>query len=264
MEELVKILKMPEQELKKYLYNKLLNNNMFPICSDGFVYGRGDIPVLLVAHMDTVFDNAPENIIINEETQELTAPETGLGGDDRCGIYAILKILEEYRPYVLFTEGEEIGGIGARKALKTLVKPPVKYIIELDRHGNNDCVFYECGNIEFIKYIESFKFNTENGIFSDISILGPSWDIAAVNLSSGYYYEHTYEEKIKFNELLSIIERVKKILKYQSKAKYFDYQEIKYSLDDNLINYQNLFTKEYDLLWEIFNYPVKPKTRTLK
>lgn len=263
MNELIKILKMTEKELKEYVYDYLVNKKMNPVKQDGFVYAKGEIPVLLVAHLDTVFKRPPEIILYDNEHDIMTA-SGGLGGDDRCGVFAILKILKEMKPYVLFTEKEEVGGIGAKKVVDKLKKPNVKYMIEFDRQGENDCVFYDCGNFEFIEYIESFKFETELGIFSDISILGPAWDIAAVNISSGYYNEHTYNEYIKVRELLTNIERVKEILKESKKVKYFDYQEKVFQVNFENSNISNINTPEYDLLWEIFNYPVKGKSRILK
>ena len=264
MNDLIKILKMTESELKKYVYNYLINMYMKPVNKSGFVYAEGEIPVLLVAHLDTVFKRPPETVLYDNEHDMMTATR-GLGGDDRCGVFAILKILEELKPHVLFTEQEEVGGLGAKKALSKLKRPNVKYMIEFDRHGDNDCVFYDCGNTEFINYIESFGFKTEIGVFSDISILGPSWDIATVNISSGYYDEHTYHEYIKVNELLTNIERVKKILKESNDVKYFDYQEKVFQINYENNNLSNIInTKEYDLLFEIFNYPIKNKSRVLK
>lgn len=259
MDELVNLLKMTELELKEYVYNYLVDRNMKPIKRDGFVYAKGKIPILLVAHLDTVF-KVPEIILCDEKSQTMRA-NYGLGGDDRCGVFGILKILEELQPHVLFTEKEEIGGIGAKKAIAKLKRPNVKYIIELDRHGKNDCVFYDCGNLEFIKYIESFRFNTECGTFSDISLLGPAWDIAAVNLSCGYYNEHTSYEYINFKELVENLERVKIMLQKCSEINYFDYQELECLVFEENRDVSNILGREYDLLWEILGFSNNKKKR---
>ena len=252
MAELAYILGLTQAELKVVLYNYLREKNMSPMFEDGFVYAEGDIPVLLVAHMDTVFDEPPKNLYYDKKNDELFSYEGGIGGDDRCGVYAIMKILERFKPHVLFTEDEEIGGVGAEKTVHKLPKPDVKYIIEFDRKGNNDCVFYDCGNEDFAKYIESFGFVTNYGSFSDISVLGPAWDIAAVNISSGYYNEHTKNEYIKFSELQVIIKRIKNMIKNYENAKSFDFKEIIYSpsiygnifedwTEEDFINWYNTF-----------------------
>lgn len=229
MNELIDLLKLTQEELKLKLYDYLLKKEMNPVFEDGFLYAEGNIPILVVAHMDTVFEEPPKNLFYNNKEDKIFNPDGGLGGDDRCGVYAIMQLLEKYRPYVLFTEDEEIGCIGAGKAVKKLAKPDVKYIVEFDRRGSDDCVFYDCGNDEFIDYVESFGFVTDFGTCSDISVLGSSWNIASVNLSSGYYNEHTKEEYIIFHELKNTIARAEKMLKEYEKAKYFDYQEIKYT-----------------------------------
>lgn len=227
MEELIHLLKLNQKDLKKELFKYLKDIDMNPISQDGFLYAEGDIPVMLVAHMDTVLDKPPEKISYSSYNDILFNQTGGLGGDDRCGIYAILYLLRKFKPYVLFTEDEEIGCVGANKAVKALLKPNVKYIIELDRRGFNDCVFYDCGNYDFIDYIESFGFKMDYGSYSDIAILGPSWDIATVNLSCGYYNEHTSDEYIIVNDLMCTIKRVKKMLKSvkRNDIPYYDYQK---------------------------------------
>ena len=253
MSGLVHLLKQKKEDLKLELYDYLKQKEMSPFFEDGFVYAKGDIPILLVAHMDTVFKEPPKRLFYDISKDMIYSPDSGIGGDDRCGIYAIMKILKRYKPHVLFTEDEEIGCIGALKAVDKLDKPNVKYIIELDRRGSNDCVFYECGNREFMHYVESFGFVTENGIYSDISVLGSEWNIAAVNLSSGYYHEHTDREYIIFHELKNNINRVQRMLNDYEQVPYFDYQEITY-----IPKYDNQFYDDEDSwYWEDFMWDLE-------
>ena len=256
MNELISFLKLTQEELKYKLYLLLREKQMNPLFENGFIYAKGNIPILLVAHMDTVLDKPPQTILYHQELNRLYNPNGILGGDDRCGIYAIVRLLEKVRPHILFTEDEEIGCIGAIKAVEKINIPNVKYIVELDRRGKDDCVFYSCGNKKFIRYVEKFGFRTNYGTCSDISILGRVWDIAAVNLSCGYYNEHTVREFVNFDELLMTINRVDKMIQKIAKSPYFTYQEIKYesyyfAFDDNPnefldcidTNKDNLYTK---------------------
>lgn len=267
MEKLIYLLKLTQEDLKVNLYKYLKQKNMNPLFEDGFIYAEGNIPVLLVAHMDTVFDESPKILLYKKNENKIYNLKDGLGGDDRCGIYAIIKLLEKYRPYVLFTEDEEIGCIGASKAIKKLEKPNVKYIIEFDRRGKDDCVFYDCGNKEFIDYIETFGFKKNYGTCSDISILGSAWDIASVNLSSGYYNEHTKKEYIIFGDLQKTISRANSMIKALKKASYFDYQKKVYSLLDFLFDEDTMdedWLKWYDELFgsknNFSNYKVLEQT----
>lgn len=222
-----KMLKLDQAGLKKTMTEFLTANKYKPIVGDGFVYAKGDIPIMLVAHLDTVHKSVPRDIYYDEKQDVMWSPQ-GIGGDDRCGVYIITKLIEEFRPYVLFTEDEEIGGVGAKKVVETIIAPDVKFIIEIDRRGSNDCVFYDCDNKDFTKYIESFGFKTAIGTFSDICTLSDHWEVASVNLSSGYYNEHTSNEIIKLEDMEKTYDRVKKILGDKN-SEYYEFIKKEYN-----------------------------------
>lgn len=221
---LEEIIKLDQIILKDRIAKKLQQMNMPVQEHSGFVYAEGEIPVLLVAHLDTYCDNPPKNLKFIESDGRIYSNEGNIGADDRCGVYAILEILKELKTHVLFTVGEEIGGLGAVMASRELAPPKVKYIIELDRYGKKQCVFYRCGNKEFKDYIESFGYKTKNGSNSDISTLGAAWDIATVNLSIGYHHAHKDDEYINYYELRECISNVKNIIFNSCHTPYFDYQ----------------------------------------
>ena len=145
---------------------------------DNFLYAIGDIPILLVAHLDTVHRFAPYEIFYDKDKNVIWSPE-GLGADDRAGVFAILRILANgFRPHVLFTTDEEIGGLGAYYVTEIGLVPQVNFVIELDRQGENDSVFYWCDNEKFETYINKFGFKTDIGTFSDISVLCPECGVS--------------------------------------------------------------------------------------
>lgn len=210
------ILGYTQEELKDLLVNKLLpsfyeKENI--ISKDGFIRVIGKKDIMLLAHMDTVFSTPPTIFIHDKEQGLLTSPH-GIGGDDRCGIYGILTLLlAGYRPHILFTEDEEIGGIGADKASKTEVIPDsIKYLIQLDRRGEKDAVYYCCGNSKFHNFIEDYGFDHARGSFTDIDTLMPVWDICGVNLSIGYYNEHNKNEYINLNYMSETLKKVAKMI----------------------------------------------------
>ena len=253
MEFLCTLLRLSPDRLKEVLFWYLKRKGMSPVNEDGYIYAEGDIPILLVAHMDTVFDEPPKFLSYFAENDMLYNPVGGLGGDDRCGVYAILKLLEKYKPHILFTEDEEIGAIGARKAAKNLPKPDVKYMIEFDRSGSNDCVFYTCGNQNFKDYVETFGFKTAIGSFTDIKVLGEAWDIAAVNLSSGYYNEHTENEYVVFSELQKTIDRADRMIRDLKNVLPFDYQTKRYTYSYHT-GYNNFNNDYYNFEAELQAY----------
>lgn len=231
---IIEILKKTQEELKEYTCTKLRRNGYRKIVvKEDFVYAKGDIPVLLVAHLDIVHKAPPTTILYDTRKQMLWSP-TGIGGDDRCGVYAILEITKKYKPYVLFTTDEETGASGARAFVKEVDELPVNFVIEIDRRGFQQAVFYECGNKDFQKFITSYGFRKEYGSFTDISIISPAYDVASVNLSAGYYNEHTLSEYISLKDLQYTIDGVANILRDVKQdetinAMEFDYQEVVYS-----------------------------------
>lgn len=196
-----------------------------------FLIAVGELPVALVAHVDTVFTYPPEDVYYDRVKNVMWSPD-GLGADDRAGVYAITQIVKSgYRPTIIFTTDEEIGGLGARALIDSYKEAPtdLKYIIQVDRRGSNDCVFYNCGNTEFEKYVEGFGFVTSIGSFSDISIICPAWGIAGVNLSIGYYDEHSRSEILHIGQMLSTIQKIKHMLDASHTASTYEYIHKPYS-----------------------------------
>ena len=241
--EFVNICKMSAKKLKQYLCGvmKMTYKEENTIIGDGYIYCRGNIPVLLTAHMDTVHKELVKDYYEDIQTDKdgntthtISSPQ-GIGGDDRCGIYAILKIIESgYIPYVLFCEDEEIGGVGSNKFCKTKYITELsnlKFLIELDRANANDLVFYSNANQDWIDWVEDeTNWKKSWGTFSDISHLSPACEISSVNLSCGYYKAHTVYEYVIMEELLETIEMTKHLLKASEKVKEaFVYEERKYN-----------------------------------
>lgn len=201
------VLQASQKNLKEYLSEMLRENGFDPIVKKKFLYAAGDVPVLLVAHLDTVHSEQPSIICRSEDGRYLMSPQ-GIGGDDRCGVYMIMQILQEVRCHVLFCEDEERGGLGAHAFAKSRIRPRVNYIVEMDRRGNNDAVFYGCDNPKFTEFVLGYGFEEARGTFSDISVVAPYLDAAAVNISAGYYHEHRQHEYIDTDAMLNNAHRI--------------------------------------------------------
>ena len=225
------ILRMSQNNLYDYLVEKLekFGYNVISQDTKDFIAAKGNIPIVLVAHLDVVFDftdNDREMLIYHDSEQGVWWSPNGLGTDDRAGVMMILRILDQtkLRPCILFTTDEETMARGADAVcdLKDELFGDISYIIELDRQGFQECVFYDCDNPEFQKFIEDFGFHTRPGTFTDISIICPDWGIAGVNLSVGYVYEHSYIEhfyegawKDTFKKVIKMLEtKCDRIWKY--------------------------------------------------
>lgn len=233
------------------------------ISTADYILCEGDSPIMLVAHMDTVFKAPPQNIYFDQRQKVIWSPE-GLGADDRAGVFAIMKIIQRgHRPHVCFTTDEEIGGIGAAKMIHMVPNAPydIKYIVELDRQGTNDCVFYSCHNEKFEAFIEEYGFITDWGTFSDIYDICPAWGVAGVNLSVGYKNEHSVSETLNINALYTTINKVCKMIRDVSEetvpyfeyipdpyAKYFRAFGHMYGFYDEWDEYDSLNSPSYDVM----------------
>lgn len=232
---------MSQKELKEYLAKYLRSKGYTVVKEDGFLYAKAKeenpVRVLLVAHMDTVhkerikeLEKIPyvdgDNIIT-----KVTSPQ-GIGGDDRCGIYMIMNIIKKHNVSVLFAEDEEIGCVGSRKFTQTQyckdLSDEIDYMIELDRQGSKDAVFYDCDNPDFTKWIETETgYKKAYGSFTDISKLMPVTKIAGVNFSCGYYHAHTLNEYVVLEEMKATQDMVCELLSKKIPQQ-FEFIEKKY------------------------------------
>lgn len=237
MRELLDLLKMDQFKVKKYVTKQLKKAGYMPIVADGFVYAEGDIPIGMIAHMDTVCTAPPRWVNNDNGVISNSNKKDCLGADDRAGIYGILHLIREgYRPTVIFTEDEEIGCVGADKFAQCGFELDLNYLIELDRQGIDDAVYYECDNVDFEDYITSFGFKTAMGSYSDISKIAPQLGVSAVNLSIGYHGQHTSREILIISQMLRTIKRVSTMLD--------DANGVKFEWVDK--SYKKYFTKEDD------------------
>lgn len=194
---------------------------MFPNLDRNFFDGN----IMLVSHIDDVYERDAKimgktrrNIHIKEGENGfiLYADHEnglGLGADDGLGVLSSLFLYHlfnkydyEKTPVVLICNYEELHGIGVEQFCRDVMAgklyevskddmDKITYMIELDRRGCKDCVFYNSEPIEFVKYIESFGFERNRGSFSDIAVLGEYFNKCSVNLSIGYFNAHRGESE---------------------------------------------------------------------
>ncbi len=243
-----------QEDIKMKLKKELKGMGKEVIDDDGFLYAKGSIPIILTAHMDTVHKELPKEIIY--EKGKISSPQ-GIGGDDRCGIYMIMEIIKEFPCHVLFFEDEEVGGIGSEKFINhplcmELANANIKYCIDLDRMNANDAVYYYCSNPDFEDFIESEFWKYGHGSFTDIVTICPELGCAGVNLSCGYYKQHTTSEYVVLSEMETAIKEVKKLIARSKEVEVFEYIE-KYTPYSTYSNYSSGKYGYYDY-WEDDDY----------
>lgn len=180
------------------------------------VGGVDDFGPLVVAHMDTVHgivNNAWEPLKIRHKDGVLTSP-TGIGGDDKVGVWAALEALRRYPVCraAFFTQ-EESGCIGSGRVDGAWFdEAGIGWCIQADRRGYKDFVVCDWGGYKGEPNLCSWKFiGCVGGIAMakygyELCWSGSSTDVytlsergigvSCVNISAGYYGEHTMGEKV--------------------------------------------------------------------
>lgn len=204
-----------QEQTKKLLATYLRNTYETVYETKSYILAEGDIPVGLVAHFDTVRekDRTQANVLWDCEANIMFCPGYP-GFDDKAGIYAIITLIEKgLRPHIILTTDEESAATGAI-ALSKLPQPfkELHFLIEIDRQGADEYTTYDLTYPSFDKYISSFGFRKVKGLFSDISIIAPSWKVAAANVSAGYINEHTLAETLNVTWLEDTIQKLETIL----------------------------------------------------
>ena len=152
---------MSQEKLFQVLIKYLESNYNRLFIDEEYIVAAGQSPVTLIAHIDTInegYYNKEAEFCIYDSKKDMFHALGGCTLDDRLGVYAIIKIIDAgYKPSVIFTTGEELGGIGALSLTEHFPTCPysTNFLIELDRQGKNDAVYYSCGNNGFKKFINS-------------------------------------------------------------------------------------------------------------
>jgi len=179
---------------------------------------------MLVAHVDVVGVLPPKkkDLIVNPNGNKISldpkSEASVLGADDRAGVYALFKIVGSFfnsRPFVVLTDEEEIGGIGARALVDSGFlddhKDHISCYIELDRKGNGEVVSYDASgapNEELGEVLFDQGFKLGYGSYSDVCDFTAHTNTSNVNLSVGYYHEHSKGEVLFLDELELTVSRV--------------------------------------------------------
>ena len=225
-------------------FNVDIDNNIYAIKqTDEFV----DYFPCVIAHTDTVhsLDNiiVTEELLLNEQGEEKPSLKaynhfghpTGIGGDDKCGVYACLELLKELPNLkAAFFVSEETGCHGSKRADSEFFEN-VGYAIQFDA-PENWMITEQCyGNVLFDRKSEFFekcdKVLTEGmnnddmrymiHPYTDVYALRNLFDFSCINISIGYYDYHTPEEYVVIEDVFSGIDTGKKMIEELGHKKYY-------------------------------------------
>jgi len=175
----------------------------------------------VIAHTDTVHNidtinvmeemlpNAQGEVKLSLKAYNNDGNPTGIGGDDKCGVYGCLELLKEL-PNVkaAFFVSEETGCKGSSNADSTFFEN-VGYVIQFDAPENNMISEYLMGKPMFNRDSEFFNIGGRllsehfpadtqyhKHPYTDIFPLNQNFGLSCFNISIGYYNYHTRNEYV--------------------------------------------------------------------
>ena len=174
--------------------------------------GAGPIYPTIVAHTDTVHDIVPNDeyeVRSNGKIMWAHNPKlgtwTGIGGDDKVGVFIALSMLRDLpTAKAAFFVDEEIGCIGSSLAAMEFFVDRA-FVLQCDRRGNDDFVDRIFGTDlygpEFATAIKDtlarFGYTPTTGGLTDVVTLKEQGlDVACANMSCGYFSPHSRWETV--------------------------------------------------------------------
>ena len=242
---------------------------------------EGEFYPMFIAHTDTVHQKV-DKIIVKEEN--LIRPNTfgkqfnnkmvpclkaytednkptGIGGDDKCGVFICLELLKTLdKVKVGLFVSEETGCHGSSKCDENFLKD-VGYITQYDAPGNH-LITEICSGVrlferdsEFFEKVLPVIENTfgnemlvQSHPYTDISQLKKKSDVCCINISCGYYNMHSNQEFISIEDVKNGIETGKNMVKELGYRKYeYVYKPITYTQQtvmNSLLQYSDDYEDE--------------------
>lgn len=239
-ERLVDLLSVPtfstrEELMRNYLINYAEENDVdYHVDEKGNIYfvkgeiNEGENYPCVVSHIDTVHRNQL-NLIDNNIRLTIVEPfddfliaidptnvkQTGIGGDDKCGVAICLGIFEriDVIKAAFFVE-EEIGMLGSREADWDYLND-CGYFIQFDAPGDNwvskKCMSVNLFDEPFFELIEPIltshgQTKISSDPFTDVLALREMGEVNCLNLFAGYHNMHTSYEYVKPSQVFKAID----------------------------------------------------------
>ena len=220
------------------------------------ILGEGEVYPGIAAHLDTVHPIVDIYRVLVDTISSGTASRqffslTGIGGDDKCGIFILLSILfsrKVEKVKAFFFVDEEVGCIGAGKAVREHKDwfSDVGYLIEADRRGSSDIILSYSGSetvspaFKEILLTEGakpqFTFKPAAGSISDVMKIQEDTGISSINLSCGYYNPHSADEFIDESDMLKSRDFIVHLLKKFGPTSY------PHKVEKKIYTYPSLYT----------------------
>jgi tripeptide aminopeptidase len=276
---LIEVLSVPTHSRNEKLMIEYLQNVLTQKGYEHYTDSHGNIYVTkgqskhfpcFVAHTDTVHRiNLNLQVLQTESVEDgvmltgidkKTGRPSGIGGDDKCGVFLALEMLDTLpNAKAAFFVSEEIGCKGSMYADPKFFEN-VGYVIQYDSPGGDSMSLTLMGRFLFNQKSEFADKVTglikEHGIvdwayhpYTDVWQIMEKFNIACLNLAAGYYRYHTDEEFVVVNDVQNGFELGLKLVKELGENKYQNKKEDRY-ISSIKSNYWKSDTKKNLLLEE--------------
>ena len=179
---------------------------------------------------------------------------TGIGGDDKVGIYIALAAVRDFTSIkACFFRDEEIGCVGSGEADLSFFSDCM-YILQCDRKGNKDFVnrisstpiSSKSFQDDVAGIIKTYGYDFHDGGMTDVyKLTTRQVGVSTANMSCGYYNPHSSDELISVDDVDNTLRMVYEILwtldkRYEHKVETPVYTTSKYYYDyDDLYGTKN-------------------------
>jgi len=204
---------------------------------EGNIYvtkGDADLYPCVASHMDTVHEIV-EDLHVLEMNGNLTGfnrhmmEQTGIGGDDKVGIFVALQCLDTFANMkAVFFRDEEVGCMGSYEADVPFFND-CSFVLQCDRRGNTDFVTNASGiplsgddfQADVFPIINSYGYKFSSGMMTDVMALKEMGILCAMaNISCGYYNPHMAQEFVNIDDVMNVLDMVKDIIMSISNRQY--------------------------------------------
>lgn len=291
MKRLKEVLKIQSESGNQWLMFAYIVRRLKSLGIDYYVYNgciyaqKGEAKTFpcIVSHMDTVHDIVSDLTVLEIEGKltgfnAKTMKQTGIGGDDKVGIFIALECLESFSNIkAVFFRDEEIGCDGSYDPHHEFFDD-CGFVLQCDRKGYGDFIIDASGTKlsgkDFQKAVkptlQRYGYDFENGMMTDVMALKECGiKCAMANISCGYYNPHSASEYVIIKEVSLVLQMVKELItSLEGQAFYQAYKTKSYSGSYTKSFYKDYYKgKEYDLKKEGEGYfddweyaPSKDKT----
>lgn len=241
------------QEFKKKGYEYFVDNGNLYVRK-----GKAEMYPCVIAHMDTVHEIV-EDLTVVQIKDNLTGfnahrmEQTGIGGDDKVGIYIALECLDKFDTIkAAFFRDEEVGCHGSYMA-NTQFFIDCGYVLQCDRNGNKDFITVASGTVlssksfrkEIKPIIGDFGYSFKEGMMTDVMALKEiGVPVSMANISCGYYNPHSHDEYVNIPDVENCLDMVQQIIYTFSDRHFFHAYEHKQKFLDYTIPFTDKIIKE--------------------